>query len=258
MRIAVFSDVHGNALALRALLEAIEAEGPFDEVVAAGDHVFGGSQPARCVDLLRESEVRCIYGNTDLFIHSPENPPGDQEHLRKWGPILEDADWCRSRLQPDQIEWLRGLPFDLRYSPGDSPEDELLVVHANPVDVEGVIYPSPHTQVAYFERVIQPDNDPVLQGWLAGEPAGTLAFGHLHLMSERALNGKWLVNVASASLPAVDRDARARLTIFAWQKSVWEIERRFIDYDYTQEVAGLSLSGMPHWERHAATFSKPR
>ena len=256
MRIAIFSDVHGNAHALQAVLDAIAADGPFDHVAAAGDHAFAGSEPGRCVDLLREAGVEAIYGNTDLFIHSPERKPGDEQHLRKWGPILQDAAWARERMTDDQVSWLASLPFELRYNPGVAPEDELLVFHANPVDVERVIYPSPHTQLAYFERIHQPDSDPTLAGWMENTSAGTMAFGHLHLMSERSLNGKWLVNVAPVSLPAVDGDARARYTIFTWADSGWDIERRLIDYDYTQEVSGLAMSGMPHWESHAAAFQK--
>jgi len=44
MRIAVFSDVHGNAFALAAVLEAIAADGTFDRVIAAGTMAFGHFQ----------------------------------------------------------------------------------------------------------------------------------------------------------------------------------------------------------------------
>ena len=41
-RIAVFSDVHGNITGLRAVVDAIDDIGPFDDVICAGDILGGG------------------------------------------------------------------------------------------------------------------------------------------------------------------------------------------------------------------------
>jgi predicted phosphodiesterase len=254
MRIAVFSDVHGNAFALAAVLDAIAADGPFDRIIAAGDLAFGGSDPARCIDLLREAGVEAVYGNTDEFIFRMDMPPGDDQHLKKWSAIREDAAWAIEKLGPDRIWWLAELPFDLRLDPTDRPPDRLLVFHANPEDVEGVLYPGRTDQENLFGRVLQPDDDPQLTAWLDPRGAGTMAFGHFHYSSERTVRGKRLVNVAPVSMPAIDRAPQARYSVFDWDGHNWELHRRFVVYDYTQEIAALAQSGMPHWETHAGTF----
>lgn len=55
MKIAAFSDIHGNLFALETVLAAIITHGPFDHVAAAGDLCLGGSSPRRCVELLVEN-----------------------------------------------------------------------------------------------------------------------------------------------------------------------------------------------------------
>ena len=48
MRVALFSDVHGNAVAFDAFLADLD-EQDVDPVVCLGDHAQGGPQPAECL-----------------------------------------------------------------------------------------------------------------------------------------------------------------------------------------------------------------
>lgn len=119
MRIAIFSDVHGNPSACEAVLQAIGNDGPFDRIIAAGDLALGGSDPARCLDLLMDSGVEAIYGNTDEYICRPEKTPGDLDHLKKWNEIITDVEWVRTKISSAQLDWLCSIPFDLTISPTD-------------------------------------------------------------------------------------------------------------------------------------------
>ena len=40
MRVALLSDIHGNLTALEAVLADMRSQGPFDQVVVAGDLVW--------------------------------------------------------------------------------------------------------------------------------------------------------------------------------------------------------------------------
>lgn len=257
MRIAVFSDIHGNPFALDAVLTSLAETGPFDHVIAAGDLAFGGSDAAGCIDRIREAKIHAVYGNTEVYLHSPEQKPGDALHLKKWDRILDDVWWTREVLGEERIEWLAGLPFDLRFSPTGRPEDALLVFHANPKSIEEMLLPPPADQERLFGEIVQPDDDPDLARLFAGVRERTVAFGHYHFTSERLWHGHRLVNVSPVSMPAKDHDPRARYTIFDWSGTRWELTRRYVDYDYTQELRALAASGMPHWQDHAATFPTP-
>jgi len=255
MRIAVFSDIHGNPFACKAVLDSIKNGGYFDAVIAAGDLCLGGSDPTKCVDLLRDNNALCIYGNTDQYIYNPDRTPGDEAHLKKWAHILQTVYWNQEDLGEERINWLAELPFMIRYSPGVNPKDDLVIFHAHPKSLEGVILPSPETQINLFGSVSQNDDDPRLSWMLEDISASTLAFGHFHFTNTRVWNGTLLVNVSPCSLPDIDKDPRARYTIFEWGKSQWKTQRCYVTYDIHEELSALAKSGMPDWETYANTFT---
>jgi hypothetical protein len=245
MRIAVFSDVHGNPFACQAVLQAIHREGDFEAILAAGDLCLGGSDPGGCIDLLRANDAQAVYGNTEEYLYQPGREPRDDRHRRNWDKLQPAACWTRGRLTEEQFSWLRGLPFELRYSPNERPEAGLLVVHANPADVEVMILPSAEIQTGLWGEVRQADDDPSLVRVLEGVTASTIAFGHFHFTSERFWEDKRLVNVAACSLPGVDHDRRARYTIFTWRGNHWQIERHWVEYEAKKEIAALQAGDMP-------------
>src|SRR5437763_828535 len=65
-RVAVLSDVHGNAAALAAVRADIKKIKP-DAVAVAGDLVLNGPEPAATIDAIRELEADgalVVQGNT--------------------------------------------------------------------------------------------------------------------------------------------------------------------------------------------------
>ena len=67
MRVAVFSDVHGNLHALEAVLAAIDGDAP-DEVWCLGDLVGYGPKPNECCLLVEARASVCLAGNHDLGV----------------------------------------------------------------------------------------------------------------------------------------------------------------------------------------------
>ena len=67
MRVAVISDIHGNAVALDAVLRDLESVKPH-RVVNLGDAVQGGPQPAEVVEHLRRLQAPVVMGNADWFL----------------------------------------------------------------------------------------------------------------------------------------------------------------------------------------------
>ena len=67
MKIAAFSDVHGNLPALEAALAAIQAEG-CEVIVHCGDAFVGGPHPEACLDrLLATPNLYLLMGNHDAW-----------------------------------------------------------------------------------------------------------------------------------------------------------------------------------------------
>ena len=69
-RIALFGDIHGNAVALEAVRKAVSAAKP-DAILIAGDLVLNGPDPAAAIDGVRELEADgalVVQGNTDVAV----------------------------------------------------------------------------------------------------------------------------------------------------------------------------------------------
>jgi predicted phosphodiesterase len=245
MHIAIFSDVHGNPYACEAVLEAIRAQDSIDSIVFAGDLCLGGSDPAHCIYMLREANVITIYGNTEVYINHPEEYPKDENHYRKWDELKPAVDWVRSRLTSQQLDWLNSLPFQHSIFPTQEKKDELLVVHANPKNVEIMIYPDEEQQQALLGKVIQPDDDPDLIKTLTDTQARIIAFGHYHYPSQRLWKNKLLVNVGPCSLPGVDYNLHAHYSSFTFSNGEWSVSQHSIEYDVDREIWALRNSDMP-------------
>src|SRR5688572_15266642 len=69
MRLAIFSDVHGNPIALDAVLADISARGGVDESLILGDLAVAGHDPAGTLRRLSEiPNARFVRGNTETWL----------------------------------------------------------------------------------------------------------------------------------------------------------------------------------------------
>jgi predicted phosphodiesterase len=245
VKLAVFSDVHGNLTGLKAVMADIEQQQP-DEIIVAGDLCVMGPRPAECLEFIRTSNLRAIYGNTDEWLFDRQEPP----------PRMKDpVRWAQGQLSADAREWLANLPFQLRYSTTDSAGDDLLIVHANPLDVNQIIFPPESMQIALYGNVRQPDED--LEPILADLGAAVLAFGHLHIPSIRLWRGKTLANISSISLPG-DEDPRAKYALFTWAGDEWQIEHHRVSYDLDAEASELYKNPIPGMEEAMQSLASRR
>ncbi len=173
MRVAVFSDVHGNVRALEAVLAEIEARGPFEAVVNGGDLVYGGPRPREALELLMRGGYPTVLGNTDVWIAGME--PGGGATVA----------WARRQLEPQHEAFIRGLPRTHRIEPPGGPP--LLVVHATPTSLSDLIAPdAPEEMVAkVFEQA----------------RARTVVYGHIHKACVRDGGGGLIVTTGAVAFP---------------------------------------------------------
>lgn len=67
MRVAVFWDIHGNCMALDAVLADLKDKAP-DRMVCLGDAIQSGPQPAQVVQRLRDLACQVVMGNADAWL----------------------------------------------------------------------------------------------------------------------------------------------------------------------------------------------
>ena len=231
MRVAVLSDVHGFNLALESVLADVDATGPFDAVVVAGDHCEVGPAPREVLDLLRARQGQSfvvLKGNTDRDIvdHAGQG----------WG--RRSTDWVIEQIGPDGTDYLAGLPFDHRITPpgGTSPADDLLVCHANPHTLD--------------DRLAPEMSDRELREVLGGVRAAVVAFGHYHVCFIRRVDDTLLVDVSAVGNPK-DGDLRCKYGVLTWDEPTrtWQAELRKLPYPLDETAAQIRAGSLPDPEK---------
>jgi putative phosphoesterase len=200
-RIALVSDIHGNAIALRAVLRSIEQRGA-DEIVCLGDVATLGVAPAEVVDTLRELGCRCIMGNHDDYLLDP----GLSDAHNELSLIVEAIDWCRQQLSRDQLAFVRGFERRIELALGGG--QRLLLFHG-----------SPSSNTVDLLADTPPD---VFSAELGRERAAVMAGGHTHVQMLRQHQGTLVVNPGSVGAPFREypRGAQPRILPHAEYASV--------------------------------------
>lgn len=118
MRLAFFSDVHGNPVAFERCLEAIGAAGA-DSVVFLGDLVHYGPLPWECIRIAMDGDFDCIQGNCDRAVARGRSATGEHYDNPQWSRQAEEImEYTLDSVSPQQKKWLKKLPEELRFQVG--------------------------------------------------------------------------------------------------------------------------------------------
>jgi putative phosphoesterase len=196
MRLGVVADIHGNDVALRAVLD--DAAGcHVDRWWALGDLVLFGPRPAEVLELLQGLPgIGLLRGNTDRYVLTGEQPAphataadaaGSTDLVERYAAMAAGIGWTRGVLgQAGLLDSLAALPAELRVQFADG--TVVLGVHASPGSDDG------------------PGIDPGIPGeqlgrLLAGCGADIVVGGHTHFATDRAVGGIRALNPGSTGLP---------------------------------------------------------
>jgi predicted phosphodiesterase len=242
MRVALVSDVHGNAIAFDAVVDDLAGDS-FDAVVSLGDVAQGGPQPAEVVDRLRELAWPCVFGNSDEFLLTLKgNEDADPESEAR---ALEVADWSAAQLGDDRLEFLRQF----------APTVEL--------DLDGCRVICCHATPRSNETVILPDTP---RDTVVGEvgDAAVVACGHVHLQWLRRVGSATWISVGSAGMAYEHTQPLAEQPFEPWAEYAvisagagrLSIDFRRVPFDAAKVVAAIGRSGMPFSDRAAARWRR--
>jgi len=104
MRIGIFSDVHANVEAMRAVIESMRGD-RIDTYMCLGDVVGYGANPNECCAMVRELVEATLLGNHDAAV------AGRMDYSYYYDAARQALTWHASILEPTHMEWLRGLPY---------------------------------------------------------------------------------------------------------------------------------------------------
>jgi predicted phosphodiesterase len=240
MRIAVFSDVHGNLVGFDTMLADLRGT-PVDQMICLGDVAQGGPQPAQCLDRLAQLGCPVVMGNSDQFLLDPA--PLDQSAEPVTERHLKVRAWSLRQLQPRHLDFIRS--FQLTVEVGIGEGGSLLCFHGSPTSFDQVILPE--TPDEEFERMI------------AGHWATLMAGGHVHLQWMRRHGGSLFFNPGSVGLAYDHRqpedgfrfDARAEYAVVTVETGRLSVDFRRVDVGVDEVVEAIEGSGMPYAAQNA-------
>ena len=239
MRLAVFSDTHGNFDAFVEVLKDIDRSA-VDEMISLGDNIGYGPEPDRVIKKLKELDIPSVQGNHELAIE-------DQEYLNWFNPAARKSlIKTRKLLSKTSIEHISHFkPFitsnDCRFVHGFPPDSSLI----------------------YMYQVSEARKQEVIE-----EMTERLCFiGHTHTLDIMGYAGKeieyedfpegafrldpgkkYIINIGSVGQP---RDLNNNAKYVIWDSAQDTLEVRFIPYDVAAVVKKIKAAGLPkeHAER---------
>lgn len=180
MKVAIIADIHGNAVALRTALSAIEEENP-DQIICLGDVVANGPQPSESLDIIRGLDCPVIMGNTDEVLLRPEQIDDKDQHPERIRDLLR---WAAEQLSDEQMERIRRFEPTIEIQLSD--ERQLLCYHGTPRShSEGIGATTPSDE---------------LDEWFVETDAEVLVGGHTHAQLFRRYRNAIILNTGSIGL----------------------------------------------------------
>lgn len=236
MRIAVISDIHGNATAFREVLKDIDRS-DIDHVFCLGDNVGYGPEPEAVINCLRERNIPSVIGNHDLAVNHPD--------------VLEWFNPAARASLEKTITFLSGSSLDyLLELPRAISQFDCLFVHGFP----------PDSPTLYLFEISQEE----IMATMSGMTEKICFVGHTHELVLLNYDGesvtrssfhkstvlqpghRWIINVGSVGQP---RDGSNDAKYVIWDDVKNELELKRVPYDVNDTITKIHDAGLP--QQHA-------
>jgi predicted phosphodiesterase len=247
MRYLVLSDIHGNAHALRAVLDSVADDG-IEHVLCLGDVIGYGPFPNECVDTMRTLRAITVIGNHELLVLDRLSDERSGQLARR------TTAWTRSALTTCSREHIAGLPGRTRVA-------DVVLAHGAPDDPEEYVRsPDRGRQLLDWLGVNEPGSRFLLLGhthrpWAFGSRSGNLLRGPRTGVVELEPTQHYLLNPGSVG-QSRDRTVAARFLVLDTARN--EAAFRCVRYDVRGHVEALRREGLPAGSHHMTPNARDR
>jgi putative phosphoesterase len=243
-RLGVISDIHGNCLALDAVLDDLRRD-PVDALVCLGDAVQGGPQPGEVVARLRELDCQVVMGNADAWLLSGVDTSANEQTTPQQEAVRQ---WSLSRLSPEDRSFIEAFKptVELQLAGGE----RLLCFHGSPTSFDDLIFMD--TPEEEFQRFLAPYTGAIMCG------------GHTHAQQTRRIGEYFFFNPGSVGLPynrhlpedEFHLDPWAEYAVLTSGEGRLGLDLRRVPYDVPALLDAYRSSGRPHIEGVVAHWEK--
>lgn len=227
MRLAFIADIHGNAVALDAVLEDIKQRN-IDKLFILGDLSYRGPEPQRSIDIIKSLNVGVIKGNADEWIVRGVK---DGEVPKNVLSMMNmEREWTLANLNNEDVEYLKDLPNELKLTFN---QIKIHAFHATPINLFDAIQPDESSEVMK-KNLITNDSD-------------IFIYGHIHKPYVRFINGKCIINTGSVGLPFDGLD-KASYALIDTKVNSFEASVVRVGYEVKEVVKQFEGSDYPNKE----------
>lgn len=225
-QIALIADIHGNVLALEAVLKDIRSRG-IHNIYCLGDLVGKGPFSEQAVDLVREHCQVVVQGNWDEFIENAER---------------DDLMWHYERLGPDRIAYLKALPYSHDFYVSGR---LVRVFHASPQDLNHRV----HEDAPLARRTAMFESTELLT-----QPEGTpdiVAYADIHGAYLQHIRERTLLNTGSVGNPLDQPDASYVIVtgyLGSRERGPFSVSFARVPFDVELAISQAREAGMPALE----------
>ena len=230
MRLAVISDVHGNRLALDAVLDDIARQG-VDATVCLGDHVSGPLDPAGSADRLMGLDGPVIRGNHDRWVIATDR-------------VADRVDqFAAAQLNSRQKSWLAELPATAVFG------GEVFLCHGTPESDETAWLDN-----FWHDRKTTLPSEASVTAQADGIDYPVVLCGHTHMArSVRLRDGRLIFNPGSVGLQLVHGSPDARYGLLERRQGRWLSRINVVPYDTEAAAEQARANGFASWAEALTT-----
>lgn len=222
---AVISDIHGNSLALEAVLEDIGGKN-VKTIFNLGDTFYGPLDPSGTAGLISEHEMVSILGNQDRILLEFKDKPTDNPTLN----------YTISSLDAKTFDWLTSLTYTIKF------DDRFFLCHGTTEKDDIYLL-----EKVTANGVVLKGTDELIEGTKAVD-VDVILCGHSHTRRTVQLpDGKLIVNPGSVGLPAYTDDLpyfhcmesgspHVSYCIIKLNESGYKIEHVLVPYNFEKAV----------------------
>ena len=239
MKFAVLSDIHGNMIALRAVLEDM-SQFNIDRVLCLGDLAMAGPEPNKTIDFVRTQDWTVIQGNTDEMIAKFSDDVYNS--VKQGAPIMANAlKLDVKEISLENKNYLKNLPINKCIEIDGL---KILLVHGSPRRNNENIFPN--MDMIIIEEIFR-DVD-----------ADVVFCGHTHIPCGYQTNSKvTIVNDGSVGRPFTEKP-KACYVIADIIDGEISVEHRMIDYDVDAAMKILKNRGFVGADKLAGMLKNPQ
>lgn len=215
MRIAVFSDIHSNYVALDACMEYLERH-PVERILFLGDNISDCPEPEltnqRIEEIDRCYQTHHIRGNREEYFIDHEDGKEDGWCYSSYkGSLL----YTYEHLRKDEIETYRNRPDHMILHLEGM--DDILLVHGSPHSSRELLHPEKENTNLYLRQM----------------PVKLMLSGHTHHQFTYRFREKLLINPGSIGV-AIGKPKTANFAVLEWTRKGWNYELITVPFDYDE------------------------